>query len=175
MKVIQIIYNKFKKRVLTDLAFVGKRQQTTKGDPYFSATTFSSAEEVQVESAIASATSIIVKELKEYIVGYCTIKDNSSEKITGLEFTVVNNRSDEDMEEALEQAVGAFVVSYSTATILTRISPDLAKTLYEEANTFLQSAVSLAVNKEPVIEPMYSIDSVKGSVTLDDNNHVSDI
>lgn len=175
MKIIQIAYSKFTKRVMTELAFVGKRQQATKGDPLFSATTFSAAEQSVVESAVVSAANIIVKELKEYIANYFAISDEDSpDKITGVEFAVENTRNDENMEEALEQAVCSFLVSYATATVLSRTAPDLAKVYSDEAATFLQSAVALAVNKQPVSNPLYTATDMTGSVTFEDNEVISE-
>lgn len=175
MKIIQIAYSKFTKRVMAELAFAGKRQQTTKGDPLFSTTTFSTAEESVVESAVMSATNIIVKELKEYIANYSTIKDDdSSDKITGVLFAVDNTRNGKNMEEAMEQAVWAFLVSYATATVLSRMAPDLAKVYTDEATTFLQSAVALAVNKQSVANPRYTTTNMTGSVIFEDDETISE-
>lgn len=175
MKIIQIAYSKFTKRVMTELAFVGKRQQATKGDPLFSTATFSSAEQSVVEAAVVSATSIIVKELKEYIANYFTTKDDDfPDKVTGVEFAVENTRNDEDIEEAVEQAVWSFITSYATATVLSRIAPDLAKAYSDEATMFLQSATTLAVNKQPVANPLYTTTDMTGSVTFEDDETISE-
>lgn len=175
MKIIQIAYSNFTKRVMKELAFVGKRQQATKGDPLFSVTTFSSAEESVVKSAVVSATNIIVKELKEFVVNYFTTKDDDSpDKITGVEFAVENTRNDENIEEALEQAVCSFLTSYATATVLSRIAPDLAKVYSDEATMFLQSAVALAVNKHPVANQLYTTTDMTGSITFEDDETISE-
>lgn len=170
MKTIQILYNKSVKRVLAELAFVGKRQQVVKGDPAFSITTFSTAEEAVVESAVASAVLLFIKEMKEYIVNYNTTIDSSShDKITGVKFSIENIRADDFTWGVLEQILQSFVVSYATATILAKTSPDLAKAYADEANASLQAAVSIVINKKPVENPLYTTTDMKGSVTIEDD------
>lgn len=169
MKTIQITYSKYAKRVMTELAFVGKRQQAVKDNPVFSATTFSSAEEAVVVSAVTSAVNLFLKEMKEYIVNYnTTIDESSHDKTTGVKFSVENIRAEDFAWGVLEQALQSFVVSYATATILAKISPDLAKAYTDEANISLQSAISIIINKRPVENPLYTTTDMKGSITMED-------
>lgn len=174
MNIITLTYNDYKKKVLSELAFVGKRQQAVKNDPLFSVSSFSTAEDIVVESAIASAATALLKEIKEYVVNFYPMSNDAEhpDKTTGLTIAIENTRSQEDFESAISLAFESFIVSFAVATILAKTSPDLAKPFADEAQTFLASAVSLTCHKLPPSVPPYDISDVHGAIVLDEDGNI---
>ncbi len=138
------------------LVIIGKHHAKLKGDTLFTATVLSSAEMSYLTDFVSEGIRHIAAELAPFIY---SVSDE------GISFD--NTRLRTAHLKAIERSSIGYLTAYAAQRTLEMVYPDIAKASAEEAQGLLLSLVRLAYSKVPPAGTVDSLESMTGSVSLD--------
>ena len=153
---INISANDIIANVKKRLVIIGKHHAKLKGDTLFTTTVLSSSEITYLADFVSEGIRHIAAELAPFI---SAVSDD------GITFD--NTRLRSAHLKAIERAAIGYLTAYAAQRTLEMVYPDIAKASEEESQGLLLTLVRLAYSKVPPAGTVDSLDSMTGSVTLD--------
>lgn len=128
-------------KVKTHLSVIGKRLNQKAGDKNYQNIVLTDSEKGVLNEYIQGAFAYLAAQFPEYISVF-TVG-------SGVQLEFVSNRFNDYQEYAFEQAVNAYVFSYTIGSYLAMVWPELAKKYQQETASYLLAARSLVTAKTP--------------------------
>lgn len=128
-------------KVRNHLSVIGKRLNQKQGDKNYQNIVLTDSETAVLNEYIQGAFACLAAQFPEYISVF-TVG-------SGVQLEFVSSRFNDYQEYAFEQAVSSYVFSYTIASYLDMVWPELAKKYRQETASYLLAAGSLVTAKTP--------------------------